>query len=73
MLPLGWPAGEEVASGVALLADCLFSEGGYLDGYYEEKISHIRYRNVKTDGIWEGSWSEMRGKADPVTVPDGGN
>jgi hypothetical protein len=30
-------------------------------GYYDEKARHVKYRNTKTDGVWEGSSAEMRG------------
>ncbi len=46
---------------IRLVADTLFGEEGFLAGYYEHKAVQVTYRNIQTDGVWEGSWHEMRG------------
>lgn len=46
---------------IRLVADTLFGEEGFLAGYYDEQATHIQYRNIKTSGVWDGSWAGMRG------------
>ncbi|OAI51281.1 hypothetical protein AYO44_05110 [Planctomycetaceae bacterium SCGC AG-212-F19] len=56
---------------IRLVADTLFGEEGFTAGYYDEKAAVIRYRNIKTNGVWDGSLAEMRG-ASGSGAPDGG-
>ncbi|MFO0965523.1 MAG: hypothetical protein U0793_08055 [Gemmataceae bacterium] len=51
---------------IRLVADTLFGEEGLLDGYYEHTAPRVRYRNLKTGGVWEGSWAQMR--AEPGSI-----
>ena len=55
---------------IRLVGDTLFAEGGFLDGYYEQSVAAVAYRNLSTGGWWRGSWPEMRGRAEPGAAPD---
>jgi hypothetical protein len=57
---------------IRLVADTLFGSDGLLSGYYDDRASRVRYRNLATGGWWEGSWAEMRGHAEPGAVLDSG-
>jgi hypothetical protein len=57
---------------IRLVADTLFGEDGFTTGYYDERATYIKYRNLKTNGVWEGSWPEMRGAA-ARSATDSGN
>jgi hypothetical protein len=50
---------------IRLVADTLFGEDGFFEGDYEEEADRVKYRNLATDGLWEGSWSQMRGRTEP--------
>ncbi len=56
---------------IRLVAETLFGEEGFTGGYYDRQATHIKYRNIKTTGVWDGSWAEMRGT--PVGGGGSGN
>jgi hypothetical protein len=58
---------------IRLVADTLFGEEGFAAGYYHEKATCIKYHNIKTDGVWEGSWTEMRGSSVASRASDSGS
>lgn len=57
---------------IRLVGDSLFGSRGFLGGYYDKKASRIRYRNLVTSGLWDGTWGEMRHSAEPDSPAVGG-